>query len=349
MAAPFTQMLPASPTLDKFIEVYGNRYRRIHFLALRFKRAIFTYKPNTQDTDPIEPPPNSIIVIRGKSPPIINRNQSFLLFVQGTHTQGIQVANSSTECLLRALFPKNKILLSFCKSDILFLVATENPYTSILKMCRKDQAFKILRSLADAHLKKRALTLSEVSQLRFFKRYNDELRQFNKWTSFAFYLGQDACIETTSSHPSAYLGHEVFSILKRSQRPPGLLPPSDFYQCELLISDTNPVGIAYTISEDRDLVLEYISSMVVSKPPKPFSDCGRVLCTEWLPLYRNRETWQHFGVIEYVHGLHFKKYLLKQILAWLQIQTSTKYKLMYMDLTQIAKILFKDSQDSKSE
>lgn len=339
MNTPLYPVIPNPATLDKFIKVYGNRYRRFHFIALRFKRAIITYNSNSLDTVPIAPPNNSIIVIRGKCPPITLANQSFLLFAQGNRERGIPVANSSTECLLRALFPHNKILFSYFKSDILFLIATENRYFGIMKKCRKDQAFKTLCNLVDARLKKRALTLSEVSNFRFFKRYNDDLKQFNKWTSFAFHLGNDACIETTLSHPSAYLGREVFLILKRSGHPPGELPPPDFYQCELIL-DTGPLGIAYSVSKGRDLEIEYVSSMVVSNPQADFKDTGGVVCNDWLPLYQNRETWQHFGMAYYIHGLHFKRYLLKHILTWLQIQTSKKYDLIYKDLVHVAKILF---------
>lgn len=350
MNTPLYPVIPTPSTLDKFIQVYGNRYRRFHFIALRFKRAIITYNSNSLDTVPIAPPNNSVIVVRGKCPPITITNQSFLLFTQSSHVRGIPVANNSTECLLRALFPQNKILFSYCKSGVLFLIATENRYLGIMKKCRKDQAFKILYNLADARLKKRALTLSEVSNLRFFKRYNDDLKQFNKWTSFAFHLGSDACIETTLSHPSAYLGREVFLILKRSEHPPGSLPPPDFYQDEIFM-ETDPVGIAYSVSKGRDSQIEYVSSMVVSKPSADFQDSGGVICNDWLPLYKNRETWQRFGMVYYVHGLHFKKYLLKHILSWLQIQTSKKHEMIYRDLVQIAKILFGEEakQYCKSE
>lgn len=350
MATFSDQVVPSPTALDPFIKVYGNKYRRFHFIALRFQRAIITYQPNTLDTVPIEPPPYSILVLRGgKCPTISTAHSSFLLFTLEAHGRGIRVTHPSTEYLLRALFPPTKILLSFFKSDVLFIIATENPFACIMTKCRKEQAFKSLCRLAEARLQQRALTLTEVSTFRFFKRYQDTLSQFNKWTHFAFYLGYTACLETTLCPPSAYLGREVFLILKRSEHPPGLLPPPEFYQCELLMSETDPVGVAYAVDEHH--TVQYVSAMVVSKQKTAFRDAGRMLCNAWLPLYRNRETWNHFGVVEYVHDLHVKKDVLKQILAWVYRQTSTKYQWMYRDLVHVAYILWGDmgAQDTIKE
>lgn len=332
--------------LDKFIDVYGNRHRRIHFIAMRFKRAIITYKPNTLDTVPIEPPNNSIVFIRGKCPPINVTDQSFLLYTDDLHVQGIPVPNDSVDTLLRALFPSERVVYSHFRADVLYLVATHNPYARIMKPCRKDQAFRALCLLSDARQKKRALTLAEVAQLRFFKRYTNELKQFNKWSAFAFEICNEPCYNATFSHPSAYLGREVFQILNRSQGTPGPLPPPDFYQCEILYTDTEPVGIAFAVSKHRDQDLEYVSPMVVTRPKDKFRDTCSVICNAWLPFYKNRETWQAFGVGYYVLGLHHKKDRLRHILSWLQIQTSEKYRMIYMDLAQVAKILFGENARS---
>lgn len=326
------------PNLDKFLQVYGNKCRRKHFIAMRFKRAIITYTPNTLDSVPIEPPDNSIVVIHGKCPPINVTNQSFLLFTNDA--QGIQVSNNSVDTLLRSLFPIHLILHSYFKSDVLYLVASENPFSSFMTKCRRDVAFTALCLFEEARHQRRALTLNEVTHLRFFKRPDRELKHFNRWSPFAFDICNEPCFLTTRSHPSAFLGKEVFSILNRSKLPPSELPPPDFYQCEINLSHDEHLGVSFVISKQRDPNLEYVSSMVVAKPPETFLDSSFVACNSWLPLYRNYEEWNSFGVENYVLGLHYKKNVLKHILSWLQIQTSEKYNFIYRDMAQVARILF---------
>lgn len=332
--------------LQNFIQVFGNKYKRLHYLAIRFKRAIIIYKPNTLDTIAINPPEDSIIFIRGKCPPFVTQQKSFLLFTDDLNMQGITVPNSSTNALLRALFPTDKILLSYFKLDVLYLIATANPFSSFMQKCRKDQSFQALYNIVEARLGRRAFTLPEVAQLRFFKSNQNNLKQFNRWSAFAFYLCNESCYQVTYAHPSAYLGKAVYWILNRSNLPPGPLPPPDFYQCEILYTDTEPVGVAFATSIHNEQDLEYVSPMVVTKPQVSFRDTCSVMCNSWMPLYKNKETWEKYSLGYYLYGFFYKKNRLKQILSWLQIQTSEKYRLLYLDLKQVAKILF--GEESKT-
>lgn len=334
--------------LEKFVEVYGNRQRRTHFIAMRFKRRVIVYKSNVLDSVPIEPPANSILVVHGSCPPVNVQNKSFLLFTLGKSNNtfpGIHVADDSEQTLLRALFPPDKILFSHFHHQTLFAAATENPYWRITKRCRREAAFKSLCASLEARLQKRLLTLEEVSDLRFFKSSGDP-RQFNKWKHFAFELCSESFVATTYAHPSAFFGREVYQILKRSDASPGPLPPPDFYRCELWSCDdadaTVPLGMMCVFSSGRDRTLEYVSPMVVADPKRPFRDTSSVVCETWYPFYRNRENWKRFGLHFYVHGLRYKKIQLQNIVSWLQLQTSEKYKLIYMDMAQVAKILFGD-------
>lgn len=342
MSTSSPPLVPVDNTiLDNFIDVYGNRCRRHYFLALRFKRAIITYTPNTLDKVSIVPPHNTILVIRGKCPPLNIQNHSFLLFTEEKHPQGILITSPSPETLLKTLIPAENVLFSHFKSEVLYLVVNDNPFHPITQLCRKTQAFKALSKFLIAWQKKRPLLLEEIALLRFFKRYDTRLTQFNRWSSFAFELCHDACLQTTHSMPSAFLGKELYLILKRSELPPRFpQPPPEFYQCEILFTDTDPVGVAYRLSEDRYRLLEYVSPMVVSKPLKKFRDSSSVICNTWLPLYQNLATWQHFGLPFYSNSLFYKKKDLQQILVWLRIQTSEKYKLLSADLSQVAHILF---------
>lgn len=328
--------------LENFIEVYGNRHRHLYFLAVRFKRSIIIYKPNSLDTIPIAPPPNSIIVIRGKCPPfLVQVPTTFLLFTDDPRVPGIPVSNNSTDALLRALVSQERILFSFFKFNVLYLITTENRFVRFMQKCRKDKAFAALCTFKEARLHNRSLTPTEVAELRFFKTPKEnDLKHFNKWYYFAYDLCHESCYNTTLSHPSQKLGKDVFSILQRSDMLPGPLPPPDFYFCEIHLTHTGIMGFAFNISPHRDRELEYVSPMVLQQPKTEFRDSGLVICNTWLPLYRNRETWSTYGLKSYVYGLNYKKNLLKLILSWLQIQTSEKYRWIYLDLMQVARILF---------
>lgn len=328
--------------LANFVDFYGNKSKRTHFVAMRFKRRVIVYKSNPLDSVPIEPPDNSIIVVHGACPPINVTNKSILLFTLGVNSiPGIRVADDSEQTLIRALFPPEKLLFSHFHYHTLFFAAHDNPYFRITHRCRREAAFKTLCALLEARLLRRPLTLEEVSNLRLFKSSKD-LKQFNKWKNFAFELCSESFVMTTYSHPSAFFGKEVYQILKRSNVAPGPLPPSDFYQCEIFFTDTEPLGVMCLVSNERDRAVQYVSPMVVMKPKDQFRDSNSVICNTWFPFYRNKETWNTFSLAFYIHGLRYKKFQLQNILSWLQLQTSEKYKFIYLDLLQVFKILFGD-------
>lgn len=181
--------------------------------------------------------------------------------------------------------------------------------------------------------------------MRFFKRHNGSLKQFNRWSPFAFSLCYESCTNIVNSLPSEYIGREVFKILKRSEiLPENVVMNPDFYQCEIFFTDSEPVGIMSLFFKEKPYQLEYVSPMVVRKPTEPFRDSNFIICDTWLPLYKNRETWRNFGMQFYLLALNLKKRQLMDILSWLQVKTAEKYKLMYADLVQVAKILFGDDE-----
>ena len=153
---------------DKFKEVYGNCIKNRHLIAIRFKRPIISYRTMTSfcDKTPIELPDDSIIVVRGPCPTIYSKNQSILLFtVRNEHNNSINVMDESTNTLLRALFPSNRIIYSYFANSTLYIVATENPYSKIMKKCRKDVAFISMLTFVEVKRNFRFLTLEEVASL----------------------------------------------------------------------------------------------------------------------------------------------------------------------------------------
>lgn len=345
MMEPFRTL----PLLDygQFINVYGNKFRHLHFIAMCFKREIISYKTfnSISIKTPIQLPSNSIIVVRGSHPPFQSPPQSVLLFtVDGNYKDSINVTDSSTNTLLRALFPPSKILYSHFAKSTLFIVAWENPYSKIMKKCKREAAFHTLVSVVNAKTCNRLLTLEEIANLRFFKRTKEPPSQFNRWSPLAFHLCYESCRVVTNALPSECLAREIFKILKRSADAPDEIMDSNFYQCEIYFTDSDPVGIMSFFSNDKFYHLEYVSPMVVKQIDKEFKDCNSIECNTWLPFYKNKATWETDGLRFYVNNLNLKKKQLLNILLWLQIQTVEKFKLFYMDLIQVAKILFGENE-----
>lgn len=331
---------------DKFINVYGNKFRRNHFIAMRFKRAIISYKCTGLDNTPIEPPDNSIVVIRGPCPPIIlNKNQSVLLFTLGNEDEkGIKVTDDSINTLLRALFPPSKIIYSHFTNSTLYVVATWNPFYKITKWCRREAAFQCLVTIVEAKKNHRLLTLDEAAGLRFFKRHSGNLEKFNRWSPFAFHLCCESFYPVTNALPSEYMGREIFKISKRSENSPERVIDSDFYECEIFFTVSEPLGIMCAFSKDKFHQLEYVSPMVVKETNQSYRDNNSVICDTWMPLYKDQKTWKDYGLSFYIYDLHLKKTRLMNVLLWLQIQTSEKYRLIYTDLVEVAKILFGENE-----
>lgn len=321
--------------------MYGNKFRRQHFIAMRFKRAIIFYKCTEIDNSPIKPPDNSIIVISGPCPSILlNKNQSVLLFtLEKEAKNGIKVTDNSTNTLLRALFPPSKIIYSHFANSTLYLVATWNPFQKFTKLCRREAAFFCLVTIVEAKKNNRLLTLDEAAKLRFFKRHCGKLDMFNRWSPFAFHLCRKSFFPVTNAPPSEYLGREIFKILNRSENSPERVIDADFYHCEIYFTDSVPVGILCAFSKDTFYRLEYVSPMVVQKTNELYKDSNSVECDTWLPLYKDKKTWKDYGLPFYIYNLNLKKTWLRNILLWLQKQTSDKYKKIFDDLILVFGIL----------
>lgn len=327
---------------DKFIDVYGNKFRRQHFIAVRFKRPITSYRCMGLYVTPIEPPDNSIVVLRGPCPPIrFDKNPSVLFFSVGSdYEKGIKVTDESVNTLLRALFPPSKIVYSHFTNSTLYVVATWNPFDKITKRCRREAAFHCLVTIVEAKKNKRLLTLDEAARLRFFKRPCGKLNHFNRWSPFAFHLCRESFFPVTNALPSESTGREIFKILKRSENSPEKVHDSDFYECEIFLTDSEPVGILCAFSKDEFRRLEYVSPMVVKRTNRSYLDTRSVVCDTWMPLYKDRKTWKDYGLPFYAYDLRLKKARLAQVVSWLRIQTADKYESILKDLTVVAKILF---------
>lgn len=79
--------------------------------------------------------------------------------------------------------------------------------------------------------------------------------------------------------------------------------------------------------------------MVVQKTNELYKDSNSVECDTWLPLYKDKKTWKDYGLPFYIYNLNLKKTWLRNILLWLQKQTSDKYKKIFDDLILVFGIL----------
>jgi hypothetical protein len=139
--------------------------------------------------------------------------------------------------------------------------------------------------------------------------------------------------------PSIVCGQEIHQILNRTERNNSIqqIHPLQFYECEILLTDSEPVGILYLLTGGE---LEYISPMVITKPPsRGFQDINRVTCPFWMPLFKNYDTWKTFGLNWYLSDLSNCKIRLRQILLWLSIQTVEKYRNIYSDMKHVGKMI----------
>lgn len=324
----------------KFIDVYGNKYNRQHFIAIRFKRAIITYHCTEFDTTPIDPPNDSIVVLRGSYCPDIQLdNKCILLYTIGKNVikGGIRVPDQAPNTLLRALIPEDQTKVCEFYHSTLYVIASENPFPKITKTCKKNKAFRALVTFVEATKKNRILTLEEAASIRFFKRHCQKLNNFNRWSPFALNIVYKKFYSLTHALPTSHIGKQLFRLLKRSKKAPEYIIDSDFYRCEVFFTDIEPVGVMCLFEADK---LKYVSPMVVKETSEKFRDTNYIECNTWLPLYKDKQTWNDYCLPFYVHDLSKKKIQLKQVLLWLQNSTVEKYQLLYKDLEQIGKILF---------
>lgn len=317
--------------LQNFIHVYGNQYQDVYFLALRSKYPIFF-------DEPLDPTlQDYILVQRGEKCFKFIWKHLTLVFMDVSDC----IPDMSVHYFLIQFIPQSDLLYRFYYSNVLYLVTRQNPFHSLLQKCRKSLAYHALCRFWETRQSRQSLTLVDITQLRFFKRYDGQLERFNSWSPFVFELCWNACVWTTYASPSACLGRKVHAILKRSESDiVGPMRPSlEFYQCEILMTDSMPVGVAFRLAYGPKR-LEYVSPMVVSKPHTVFRDVSSVICNRWLPLYQNPAAWHAYGINYYVNGLSRNKKEIKWILDWLRTQRAEKYQHLFADLTYVGYILW---------
>lgn len=314
--------------LSPYIQVYGNCFGpRKYFIAVHFKKPVI----QCSTKNPIEIPKKSILV--GHK---ITAEDCLIFVYPPDETLGIPVPDKNIRTLLLALFKPNTLLHSTYASETLFVVTTRNPFKSIWITCKKNTAFRALRKM----FIQSDMTLEDFTELRHFNRNSFNWRKFNAWFHLAESLIEFAFKKKfLKCKPSAQLGKRIRSILKRSKKVDQPLLPADFYECQIMLTDTDPVGILCRLQSNHEV--EYISPMVVSELTQYWdrTDINGEKCNHWFPLYKNAETWKTYGVHFYCERLYDCLIQVRNILKWLQSKHIDKYRLLYADLNHVANIL----------
>lgn len=313
--------------LSPYIQVYGNCFgSHRYFIAVHFKKPVIRCSTNKI---PVEIPNKSIVVSHKATA------EECLMFTHPPDKSiGIPVADKKNHTLLLALFKPHSLLHSVYASETLFVVATQNPFQSIWFLCPKNAAFRALRKIfTQTHW-----TWEDLAELRHFHRNSVQWKRFNSWFHLAESFFQLPFREKflTYIRPSAQLGKRIHGILRRSTRVVPSLP-ADFYQCQIMLTDSKPVGILCKFLPNQEL--EYISPMVVSEMDWDMKDVNGKTCTHWFPFYKDATTWKQEGLHFYCKRLYDSLIQMAKIRKWLQSQTFERYKHIYRDMHQVAYIL----------
>lgn len=326
---PNFQVIFEAGTLDKYLDVFGNCYKGVYFIALRFKLPVATYHQRA-GSSPIHVPDNTAVVIHGNT---------FPKMVEGTKGLFFKVSNrasSSEQMLLKSMFPDQSNLLSCFHRQTLFVVSNKNPFSTWWTKCRRNVAFNALYQFYEIYIGQKSMQLEDIGLLRLFQRNCYDPTHFNTWYQLATALVSKEVNRILARLPSAQLGLTVHQVLRRLQTHvlPSNHPPPDFYaQCEIMYTDTEPLGVLYR-TENRKVI--YVSPMVVSYQPYEYRDSNSVFCNCWLPLLQDLN--------------HFKKHVvewylkhstdLPYVIAWLSMQTAEKYRFLQTDLEQVNYLMF---------
>lgn len=306
--------MPWCDVQQAYLHVYGNSFGpNRYFLLVRFKKPVVRCAVTRH---PVEIPKQSIVV----GPKGIESPESW---------RYAGPSNVSLRTLLLDLFPSQSLLHHTFVQGTLYAIATQNPFRSVWVRCPKKTAFRALRQLVQ---NRHHLTWDDFALLRHFKRNSLRFHRFSAWFYLAHSLVESTMLRRMSVRPSANLGRQLHGILKRSREGDDKqLPPSDFYECQILLTDVKPVGLLCRWSSH----VEYVSPMVVSDQKWNWVDVNGQKCTHWFPLYKNAETWNTFGMTHYCTLWKHAFVYVKGIRAYLKAQTSERYRLFYADWRQI--------------
>lgn len=339
---------PPLTCLAPFVSVVGNQYRQFFFIAIRLKNPIIVHKQFGCNHLKI---PSETCLLTNASADTLQLSVSESLFLFTYRYQYARQKSPTETDLLETFFPPDCFITKAYGFRTLYAITTYNPFQAIWTQTRKNISFHSLVKLFNSCINHtEPFTIHVAATLRTFKRNLNKMHTFASWYSLAHSMARNKMIYTFHNEPTTCYGKKLYDILKRTDRHtmPKNKPPEDFYQCQLTLSDTVPVGVACRIVDGKT---EYVSVMILSFTLNPFHDVNHmsccfdrnslnpVMCRHWLPLFKNKENWKSFGLEWYTRKLRENCTNLISVIDWLSIQTAEPYRHMKTDLIQVYSIL----------
>lgn len=333
-----------------YLEVSGNSYKNYFFIAVRFLNPVLFSQFGSTGLKTSE---KRCVVVSSNSP-LVKMDKSMLFFT--TKRFSSLQWGLVEDKLLHNCFDLEFILHKTHNARMFYAVTTKNPFATLWKPTKKSIAFNALVKLFNSCvLNVVPFTAREAALLRHFQRNKREKNTFSSWIYLAMSMTRERMNLGFLHIADARFGKQIHTILKRSDNhvTPFNHPPTDFYECRLTLCDTEPVGIACCIYHSKTL---YVSNMVMTHTILCFSDTQHVKirclndfgnqyggnetkCNFWFPLYKNRSTWENFGLEWYLKDRFDKCLKLVGILDWLSAQKADVYCNMKIDLLQVFEIL----------
>lgn len=339
--------------LFPFLEVSGNKYKQFFFIALRFINPIIIRQFGSSSVDI---PDKRCVVVDSNSSLLSMEMTKPVLFFASNVSLSPQCVPSE-RCLLYKCFEADTLMISTFHIRTLYVVTRKNPFLKLWNPSRKSVAFKALAKLfTSCVLKQTFFSIEDATLLRHFRRNKTQLNLFNTWYALAMFMTTKYMMHIYGHAADTTFGKRLYDIMKRSSRhvTPTHHPPTDFYMCHVTFCDTEPVGIACCIFDNKT---QYVSTMVMTFTKTRFMDTQRMnicfdplnteksTCEYWFPLYKDRDTWNSFGLSWYFMKSDFygnvleKCIKLNSVLDWLSIQKAEVYCNMKEDLSQVYEIL----------
>lgn len=340
-----------------YIEGYGNCWDTYGLLAVRFKkRILWTDLPYKCFEETHEHLLVSSKILKSPSSPLyhLKLKTPAVLSVFGGRVRHKQETLLLLSLLSEALGGEKILEHKFHKRVLYAFVRGPIPKT-FLKINRTHLFKIVLDIIRSCHFKREGYW--HCQNLRWLKRNqgcSTPTTRFagNFWHSFyplIVELLHNTFVELLGSPPCSHLGdilfkaHQKCEKLERESNLLRLLPPRDFYSCEITFESNELLGIRYRTTEEekrRLRVVEYVSPMIVTFTNHEFIDCCQQKTNGWLPLFRSITWWKRRGSKVFVIRLKNNMEDLKGILDWLSNQSSEKYKNIMADLNILKKLFW---------
>ena len=347
---PFERLAEHVHIMQRVLHVSGNKYKNYYFLAVTFRNPILI--PNHVISSAIRLTPGLCVVVDNTSRLNV-QDASHESVIISCPPSVLQADSLEIHILLHLFQNQNHHIRHHTQyGNVLYVVTTTNPFQKFWKKNRKNQAFKNLCHLFEVCiLQQSRFTLHETASMRLYKRNSHkDIFKYNNWYAMAWAMVQPHTQRLFHHDPTSDFGKVLFHIWKRSQswHVAANHPPKEFYTCQVMLSDTEPVGIACAIDKDH---IKYVSIMIVSFTTSWFLDTNNISCCfqsnstrsaqcrYWIPLFKDAETWQTFSMAWYLEYLNTRTIYLAKILDWLFIQTAEPYVHIRQDLIQVYQIL----------